>query len=360
MIAQSHHLRAVGLLVAIIIPWTFDSGTAHQGEEHQDALLTLEGEVMVGIAQSSPPGDTLTVFGDTSLFQQRPGDEWVRTGDAPGRDVVTVDAGKTGVMLAGETPPCLRGGEMATLRSSTDGGQTWTEVPGTEGFTPLAISEREKIALSTSCTGLHSSTDAGETWNTVDELKTEGDEITSAFVVFPTGEDAWNVTVLLGLTTEGGSSSLASVMFGEAGITVEQGIQDYWAVAPIAAADDTWLIGASNGVFVSTNAGSDWEMSRAGLDEVSLDQDPLVDGLPAGVEPNSFGFHSVGITPNRETAVLGSVDGVYVSSGSLRNWERIAADDVTGPVDAVMITMDGATLLAATETGVVDLDIASS
>ncbi len=205
------------------------------------------------------------------------------------------------------------------------------------------------LALASSCTGLQASRDGGLAWSVVDGIE-PGWEITS-FAEAPQTDDPGPI-VLVGLTGEGGTSSLRSVDFADpAAPVVSEELRAYYATAGLAGRDETYILAAMDGVWTSTDAGATWELSRTGLEEVTLDRDPLIDGLPQDMPPNVYGLFAAALLPGEPAGlIVGSTDGLYVLPADARKWSRI--DGTSGRVTAITASADGALVVYETDDGV--------
>ena len=110
-------------------------------------------------------------------------------------------SGDGSIILAGDRPPCARGGDDTPLSRSDDGGATWREVAGVDGVRPLASWPDERIADGASCGGLEISTDGGQTWQS---LPLPDSNWTPSSLAVVTGEDQPGPAALVVGVPEGG------------------------------------------------------------------------------------------------------------------------------------------------------------
>ncbi|MBA2469110.1 MAG: exo-alpha-sialidase [Chloroflexia bacterium] len=320
------------------------------------------GPIVVGsdqasrIVDSHPGADALRIAGSEGLYEAQDGD-WTMVAAAPPSGDLVGAGGDSGLMLAGDHEPCLRGGSSMPLQRSDDGGQTWTAVEGAEGYRPLAIWPDRDLALASSCLGLHVSLDSGQTWNSVEGINS-GLEVTT-FADVPQTDDGGPL-VLVGLTGEGGTSYLHSVDFSAPSAPiVSEPLKEYYAIGALAGEEDTYVLAALDGVWISDDAGVNWERSRSGLEAVTTDEDPLLEGLPADMSPDAYGLNAVALLPGeRPGMAVGSVDGLYVSYDDDPGWIRI--EGTSGQVNEVVVNGDGTLLIYATDEGVFRIDITTN
>jgi len=318
--------------------------------------IVVDDDQVSGIVSSSPDPDALRIAGSEGLYEDEAGD-WTRIAPAPPAGDLVGAGSESGLMLAGDYESCLRGGTSIDLQRSTDGGQTWSAVDGATGYRPLAIWPERDLALASSCLGLHVSIDGGLTWNPVDGIE-PGWEVT-AFADVPQADRSGPV-VLVGITGEGGTSYLHSVDVSDPSAPiVSEPLKEYYATGGLAGEGDRYVLAALDGVWISEDAGANWERSRSGLEAATVDEDPLVEGLPADMSPDAYGLNTVALLPGeRPGLAVGSVDGLYVSYNGDPGWNRI--EGTSGQVNEIVINGDGTLLIYATDEGIFQIDITAS
>jgi len=323
-------MTIVTMLAMVAVP---AGGTA------QDAggALQVDGKPVTRIVGTPPGSEHLAVIAGDTLFVLESGEWRERAGAIPEGEVVW-SGHDGGPMLAGNHAPCMRGDASQPLHRSDDGGATWEQVPGVADFRPHAILEDGGLALASSCAGLHLSRDGGLTWEAVPGIE-PGWELTS-FAVVGDGPVA-----LAGLTGEGGTSYLRSLDFSNPDApVVSADLRTYYGLGGIAARDDMWVLAGMDGVWASTDGGSTWERRAEGLEGVVLEQDPAIHGLPADFDPATTGLYAVAFLPGeRGGVVVGSADGLYLSTATLDRFTRI--EDTTGRVDALAVDPSGTLVL---------------
>jgi hypothetical protein len=258
-------------------------------------------------------------------------------------------------MLAGDHPSCMMGGRPINTHRSADGGATWEAVAGPTDLRPLAIWPDTGLALAASCQGLQFSTDAGLSWLVLPGIPA-GFEITAYAEVTGAGEPG--PVVLVGLTSEGGSSQLLRVDLSEpTAPEVSAILREYYAIGGLAGWDDTYVLAAMDGVWISTDAGETWERSVEGLEGVTLEEDPYLHGLPVDFDPASAGLFALATVPGTDgDLVVGSVDGLYHRAAGETGW--VAVEGTAGRVHQVVVGGDGETVLYRTDDGVFTASLA--
>lgn len=339
----------VAMLVAALPAW-LPSASAHQSEV---TAVSIEGDAAARIAVSTPDAAVQIVAGADGLYRRESGEEWVRTGDAPDAGTIVFAAGDPDLALNGDHAPCLRGGETTPLSRTEDGGATWTVVEGVADVRPLAIWAVTGVALGSSCSGFMLSTDSGLTWSGIDAVE-PGFEVT-AFTVVPEPFGSEGPVVLFGETSEGGSSRLRQLDLADpAAPVVSEGLRDYYALAGLAASGDTFVIAAMDGVWISIDAGSTWNRSAEGLEDVVLDEDPAQVGLPADVDINQVGLFSVAFLSGADNRlVVGSANGLYLTETLDGAWTKVQGID--GQVERVVVTDGDERLLIASSDSVCEV-----
>lgn len=304
------------------------------------APLVIEGDQVNRMVTTHPGEPDVMVASPDSLYRLVDS-SWERMGSAPAVGQIVGGGGDSMILLAGDHPACMRGGASIPLQQSTDGGVTWVTVDGATDVRPLAIWPDLKLALASSCSGLQMSRDGGITWAAVSGVEPGWD--LSAFAEIPQAAGEGPL-VLLGLTGEGGTSSIVRIDFTSPDAPiVSDPLREYFAIGALAGFDDTYLLAAMDGVWVSTDAGSSWERHAEGLESVVLEGDPLVDGLPEDLDPNQAGLGAVALVPGAQPGlVVGSVDGLYLTSSVGGAWTKIAG--TSGDVTQVLVSPSGDTV----------------
>jgi len=318
--------------------------------------IEIDGDTASRIVASPAGTNTLRVAGEDGLYESTESG-WSRVAPSPPPGKLVGGDAESGLMMAGDHEPCGRGGSSVALHRSTDDGQTWSAVDGATGYRPLAIWPERGLALASSCLGLHVSRDGGLTWNPVEGIE-PGWEVTS-FAAVPQVDEGGPV-VLVGLTGEGGTSYLRSIDFTDPAAPVVSGdLRTYYAIGGLAGEDDTYVLAAMDGVWISEDAGASWERSAEGLQDVVLERDPAEFGFPADLDPSRYGLFSAAMLPGeRPGIVVGSVDGLYISYEDSPGWSRI--EGTSRRVNEIVVCGDGTLLLYATDEGVFQADFSTS
>jgi len=317
--------------------------------------VVFDGDTAIRIASSHPDEPSLAIAGASGLYASEDGG-WSKIGPAPPDGEIAWAGGDSGLMLAGDHAPCMRGGPPSDLFRSSDGGASWSAVDGVTEVRPLAIWEKPAIALGASCPGLQVSRDDGVSWSLVPGIE-QGWELT-AFAEIPQADGG--PVVLVGLTGEGGTTYLRSIDFSDpATPVVSSELRIYYALGGLAGFDDTYVLAAIDGVWISDDAGSVWERSAVGLEEVVLEQDPAQSGFPEDLDPRNFGlFAAVILSGEKPGMAVGSVDGLYVRWDDRELWTKV--DGTAGRVHQIAASADASLIVYATDEGVFQVDIADS
>lgn len=336
------------LLAALLTPF---GGRAGASASSSGELLAIDGDPAATLV---PGGAAVTyAVGRQGLYRTDDGGAtWATAGPVPPDGQVMVAVDDPGLLLAGDHPPCARGGgEPAILHRSGDGGVSWRSASGGEGVQPIAAWADASLALGAACDGLRLSTDGGATWSPLG-VDLASREVTTFTPIVSDGAAPGG---FVATTSEGGSSDLWRLDLSDPSAPVRGPVlKEFWGIGALAARDDLVLLGAADGVWVSADAGESWDRRRAGLESVTLPDDPLVAGVPPDIEPNSFGITAVAIDPATDgRLVAGTAVGVFTSDDEGASWVRL--DGADGPISALAIAPDGQHIFAETEDGVVVL-----
>lgn len=312
--------------------------------------LVVDGDPVLTLVPGG--GETIYAAGRNGLYRTDDGGQtWATAGPVPPDGRVIVAEGDPTLLLAGDHPPCARGGgEPPILHRSGDGGASWQSVAGGEGVQPLALWADAGIALGAACDGLRLSTDAGATWDPL-AVDLEGSDVTAFAPV--RGRDGPLVSGLVATTSEGGTSRLWRLDLADPAAPVTGPVlKEFWGLGTLVATGETILLGTADGVWRSDDSGVSWTRQRTGLEGVTLADDPLVAGVPPDIEANSFGVVALWLNPvDGDHVLAGTADGVYASRDRGATWERL--DGVDGPVVALAVVPGAGGVVAETEDGVV-------
>ena len=339
-------LAAILLLLALVVV----PGTA---AAQVPTPVAVDGDTLTRIVQTHPGEPTLLAAGANGLYQLD-GETWTMIGPAPPEGQLVSSGGDHPVLFAGDHAPCMMGGALVTLQRSEDGGATWTEVAGVTDLRPLAIWPDADMALAASCAGLQLSLDLGMSWTLVPGIDPGWDQTAFAEVV-DAGEPG--PVVLVGLTSEGGTTQLRRVDLSDpAAPVVSDVLREYYAAGGLAGQGETYVLAAMDGVWITPDAGVTWERSAEGLEDIVLEDDPLVVGLPVDFDPDSVGLFSAAIVPgSADGYVVGAIDGLYLRAEGETGWARIEATD--GQVHEIVVSADGQIALYRTDDGVFQISL---
>jgi hypothetical protein len=133
-----------------------------------------------------------------------------------------------------------------------------------------------------------------------------GLEVTAFSVI-----EGGNHEVLVGLTGEGGTGRLYTVDLGNpAQPVVSDPLLEYYGLAATAGTVDTYYLASISGLSVSTDGGQTWQVQRDGLEAVTVEADPVTNGLPVDFAADTYGLYAIQLL-NGQPKVLGAQDGVY-------------------------------------------------
>jgi hypothetical protein len=313
--------------------------------------LEIEGSPADRIGRSSP--DAMVAYAATSqgLYLLEGRNDWDRVGDTPGSGQIVFDAANPDVMMVGQAEDCGRGGGGSPLALSSDGGATWTSPEGdATPMTPLAIWSADNLAVGASCAGLLVSNAEGDSWEHVRE-DLLGLTVTAFAVV-----EGHEQTILAGLTGEGGTTRLYQFdLTDQDSWATAEPIAEYWGIAGIAGSADTVYLASITGVSSSSDGGVTWSTDRSGLQGITLEQDPTIDGLPEGVDPTGKGLNAIYLHDG-QPALVGGESAVYeywntdVRPSESPTWEELLP--TSGRITAFASTPEPGTVLVETESGV--------
>ena len=346
----------VTLLLVLLFGWFWSVPAT---EVSMQADVQTQTEVVSVAEEFSVEGEPATALGvepvseratyavtTSGVWMARDDGSWQRSGPSIAHESVIVDSRDDTLLWAGTGMECYRGGgSQGSLAQSTDGGATWTEA-GPEGLVPLASWMNTGVVIAHDCSGLQVSTDSGQTWS-VPEGYPLGSQVT-AFTVAATPESAEGLSVLVGVTGEGGTSQLYRVMVsGFDPPVVSDPLATYYGIGSVGVlSDGAYLLGAPHGVMRSDDRGATWTVFRGGLEETTLEQDPI-EAFPEDIEPGSFGLPSMLI--DGETEYVAGVEGIYRWSDDAYSWELIAPMEFD--IVRMALAPDEGTLLATDRNG---------
>jgi hypothetical protein len=343
-------------IIAVLVSITvlFGMSSVEQAAPRDVQAQDQEWSSRARIVSTLPGSETLAVAEGDSLHIST-GDGWESRSVTLPEGELAMSGGDPATLLAGDKAECMRGGPGRPLHRSVDGGMTWEPIAGSPEIQPLAIWAADGLAIGASCTGLELSVDGGQTWDVLPGIDPGWD--VTAFSVVPQSDDTGPL-VLVGLTGEGGTSYLHSIDLSDpAAAVVSDQLRMYYAIGGLAGVDDTFVLAAMDGAWISTDAGATWERSADGLEGIVLEQDPAEHGLPVDVDPREAGLTSVVVLPDGGL-LAGSADGLYAGAVEGGAWTKV--DGTAGRVDQLAVSADGTTALYRADEVVREVAIAAT
>jgi photosystem II stability/assembly factor-like uncharacterized protein len=308
--------------------------------------LMVDGDRIKDVFASFPEGTTIYAVGGQGLYRSDDGGaSWRRVGDPPPARYLAVGGDGAALLFAGDHLACGENGQETPLHRSEDGGQHWQEVRGTAEVRPVAIYS-ERLALGESCGGVQLSTDGGQTWSLVRLPSTilhvmvtaaVSAAAPSALVVGTAETSASSVLWLLDL------SDPAAPRFGAA-------LRMFSGPGAVAGHGERLVLGTIVGVWVSDDNGATWDLSRDGLEDVTVSVDPTRERIPDSERQRGYGIGAVAIDPARpDHLYAGTVHGVFESIDVGRTWQVVPG--VEGRVAALVLPAQGTQLIAVIKDG---------
>lgn len=311
--------------------------------------LTVADDQITTVVTVPVGAPSLYVVGGQGLYRApSAGGDWEQVGPAPPPGRVIGSADGSSILLAGDHPPCGRGGDVTPLSRSADGGASWETVAGVTDLRPLAVWGEANFAVGATCSGLQLSTDGGTSWAPSDVLEA-GAEVTAFSVIADAAGPSRQA--LVGVTGEGGTSRLYLLDFADPAQPVASGVlKEYWGLGAVAGMAPQFVLGAADGVWLSIDSGQNWTLRRTGLEEVTLSVDPLVELLPDDELERGFGINDVVLSPQQANVMFAAtIDGLFMTDDAGATWERVAG--IEGTVTTLVIAPERNEVLAEAEAG---------
>lgn len=334
------------ILALLLLPMPLSGALPASSQNAVVAPFEIEGEAVTGFAVEPVSGEALYVSTEAAIYRMDEHGAWIATGTPPGLAHMVADTRSPSVAWAGTGQDCYRDGAgPVAMVTTSDSGATWVDV-GPTGYVPLASWVDLGVVIAHDCSGLQISRDGGETWAMPEGLPL-GSQVTS-FAVASSPESAEGLSLLVGVTGEGGTSQLYRVSLSDPSVAVVDGpLQTWYAIGALEVQHDgTILVGAPQGVLRSTDRGETWTVLRDGLETTTLEQDPI-EWFPPDLEPGSFGLHS--ILEVDGDVYVGGVDGMYRLGAEGQSWELVAGLEVE--IQAMAIEPGTGALILSTGEG---------
>jgi hypothetical protein len=280
------------------------------------------------------------------LYRRTDSRNWRRVGELPVPGYLLADPADPDLLYLGDHPPCLTEGEPIPFYRSTDGGETWTEIPNAQNIRPILVwPENRNVIIGSRC-GLAISQNSGITWQR--HLPESGFDLTR-LTATPIG--------LFGVfTAENDMSELRQIRIEDPNQPeFDDPILSFWGTGAIHASQDRILVGEAGGVHFSDDGGRTWSSTKEGLDDVVASVDPLEEEIPQTELEAGLGIFSLLPHPQNSSRIfLGTIRGLYLSEDNGQSWGKIPeAGDRR--VNALTFSMGGSILYATTDDGVMVL-----
>jgi photosystem II stability/assembly factor-like uncharacterized protein len=227
-------------------------------------------------------------------------------------------ASQPDVLYGGRGFRCYAGGADAPMWKSTDGGQTWTELPAGLNLEPLAAHPTDPQRIyARGCPYPWFSDDGGDTWTA------QTDDLFLIWFVehaAPSPADDWQ-TVYIGGTAEGGSGAVIGSTNAGADWELLTPTGDYARLWGNALVTDpfspTYVYWAEQAAFWgSHDGGTTWYTSTTGLEDVVYE--------PGGPFTQTFGLNALALVPSQpDELLLGTIQGVYGSADGGLTWTKL-------------------------------------
>jgi hypothetical protein len=95
------------------------------------------------------------------LYRRAESRTWRRVSALPVQGSIAIDQNDPETLYIGDHPPCLRDGEPVPFYRTTDGGQTWEQIPDVDNIRPILVwPENSDVIIGSRC-GLAISQDRG-------------------------------------------------------------------------------------------------------------------------------------------------------------------------------------------------------
>jgi hypothetical protein len=141
---------------------------------------------------------------------------------------------------------------------------------------------------------------------------------------------------------------------------LESAMIEFWGNGLVVWTDDRLLVATSLGVYISEDNGRSWTTApqRSGLEEITLDADPIQPNIPRDDTSRPHGFSAIVVDPSNPDRIwLASELGAYLSSDGGYRWRRVGAEvevesiAISPAVDRVFVTTAEGMTLTFTLTG---------
>jgi photosystem II stability/assembly factor-like uncharacterized protein len=281
-----------------------------------------------------------------SLYRRSANRNWTRVGDLPIEGHLVADPADPDTLYLGDHPPCLSEGDPIPFYRSTDGGQTWQEVPDVRNIRPIMVWPDDHDVIIGSRCGLAISQDRGITWER--HLPESEFDLTRLAVT--------QIGLYGVFTSEGGVSYLRRLRLDDPDHPeFDEPIISYWGPGAIHATGDRILVGEPGGIHFSDDGGRTWSTTRQGLDDVIASVDPLEEDIPEAELEAGLGIFALEPHPASSSRIfLGTIRGLYISDDSGQSWGRSSEIDAI-PIRRLDFAMNGSILYVTTDDGVIVL-----
>jgi hypothetical protein len=283
----------------------------------------------------------------TSLYRRASNRNWTRVGDLPTEGHLLADPSDPELLYIGDHPPCLSEADPIPFYRSTNGGQTWEQIPDVHNIRPILVWPQDHDVIVGSQCGLAISQDRGQTWTR--HLPDSEFDLTRLAVT--------QIGLYGVFTSESAVSYLRRLRLDDPNQPeFDEPVISFWGPGAIHATGDRILVGEPGGFHFSDDGGRTWSTTREGLDGVIASVEPLEEDIPETELEAGLGVFALQPHPASPSRIfMGTIRGLYISEDSGRSWGRTSEIDEQIVVRELDFAMGGAILYVTTDDGVIVL-----
>jgi photosystem II stability/assembly factor-like uncharacterized protein len=283
------------------------------------AEFRIEGKPVPQLIRGDADGNVLYALTEAGISKtEDAGRNWFASGDLQDGETI-VALNNADVLYAGERGSCGMGPVETPLVRSTNGGRDWQTFAAGEGIEPYLVEAGQQSTVVGADCGLHFSSDGGQSWMLI-----PGSEGLDFFTAVAPGSTLDNEILAVG-TTEGGTGRLFLVDVSDPDAPeVGEAIAQFWGMAAIDWNGDRIVISTATRTGVSDDRGANWTWSRDGLEDATFSVDPLLEGIPEDEAGENNNFTVAKIDPtNPDRIWIGGMNGAFLSEDAGATWRRV-------------------------------------